>query len=80
MKVKVIVTLKIGVLDPQGKAIQQTLDAMGFSNVNNVRQGKYFEIELNETNKEKAKITIEEICKKLLSNTIIENYTINLKQ
>ena len=53
---------------------------MGYKNISDVRQGKYFEIELNETNKEKAKKTIEEICKKLLSNTIIENYTINLKQ
>ena len=72
--------MKKDVLDPQGKVVSQTLKNMGYENVSGVRQGKYFEIELNETNKEKAKITIEEICKKLLSNTIIENYTINLKQ
>ena len=75
-----MVTLKKDVLDPQGKVVSQTLKNMGYENVSDVRQGKYFEIELNETNKEKAKKTIEEICKKLLSNTIIENYTINLKQ
>ena len=80
MKVSTIITLKKEVLDPQGKVIKSALDGMGFNNINEIRQGKYFEIELNETNKEKAKITIEEICKKLLSNTIIENYTINLKQ
>ena len=77
MKISAIVTLKKDVLDPQGKVVSQTLKNMGYENISNVRQGKYFEIELNETNKEKAKKTIEEICKKLLSNTIIENYTIN---
>jgi|TARA_B100000678_G_scaffold289567_1_gene300427 phosphoribosylformylglycinamidine synthase len=80
LKISAIVTLKKDVLDPQGKVVSQTLKNMGYENISDVRQGKYFEIELNETNKEKAKITIEEICKKLLSNTIIENYTINLKQ
>ena len=80
MKISAIVTLKKDVLDPQGKVVSQTLKNMGYENVSDVRQGKYFEIELNETNKEKAKKTIEEICKKLLSNTVIENYTINLKQ
>ena len=80
MKISAIVTLKKDVLDPQGKVVNQTLKNMGYENVSDVRQGKYFEIELNETNKEKAKKTVEEICKKLLSNTIIENYTINLKQ
>ena len=80
MKISAIVTLKKDVLDPQGKVVSQTLKNMGYESVSDVRQGKYFEIELNETNKEKAKKTIEEICKKLLSNTIIENYTINLKQ
>ena len=72
--------MKKDVLDPQGKVVNQTLKNMGYENISDVRQGKYFEIELNETNKEKAKKTIEEICKKLLSNTIIENYKINLKQ
>ena len=66
-------------LDPQGKVVNQTLKNMGYNNVLNVRQGKYFEIELNETDKEKAKKIVEEICKKLLSNIIIEDYTINYK-
>ena len=79
MKIKVIVTLKNGVLDPQGKAIQQTLNGMNFSNVNEVRQGKYFDIELDETDRNKAKKIAEEICKKLLTNIVIEDYTINLK-
>ena len=66
-------------LDPQGKVVNQTLKNMGYNNVLSIRQGKYFEIELNETDKEKAKKIVEEICKKLLSNTIIEDYTINYK-
>ena len=66
-------------LDPQGKVVNQTLKNMGYNNVLNIRQGKYFEIELNETDKEKAKIIVEEICKKLLSNIVIEDYTINYK-
>ncbi len=66
-------------LDPQGKVVNQTLKNMGYNNVLNVRQGKYFEIELNETDKEKAKKIVEEICKKLLSNIVIEDYTINYK-
>ena len=76
MKIKVIVTLKNGVLDPQGKAIQQTLNGMGFSNVNEVRQGKYFDIEINEKEESKAKIKVDEMCKKLLSNMVIEDYKI----
>jgi len=80
LKISAIVTLKKDVLDPQGKVVSQTLKNMGYKNISDVRQGKYFEIELNETNIEKAKKTIEEICEKLLSNTIIENYTIDLKQ
>ena len=66
-------------LDPQGKVVKQTLKNMGYNNVLNIRQGKYFEIELNETDKEKAKKIVEEICKKLLSNIVIEDYTINYK-
>ena len=66
-------------LDPQGKVVKQTLKNMGYNNVLNVRQGKYFEIELNETDKEKTKKIVEEICKKLLSNIVIEDYTINYK-
>ena len=66
-------------LDPQGKVVNQTLKNMGYNNVLNIRQGKYFEIELNETDKDKAIKTIEEICKKLLSNIVIEDYIINYK-
>ena len=76
MKVKVIVTLKNGVLDPQGKAIQQTLNGMAFSNVSEVRQGKYFDIVINESDESKAKSQVEEMCKKLLANLVIEDYKI----
>ena len=76
MKVKVIVTLKHGVLDPQGKAIQQTLNGMAFDNVSEVRQGKYFDIEINESDDSKAKSQVEEMCKKLLANLVIEDYKI----
>ena len=79
MKISATVTLKKEVLDPQGKVVSQTLKNMGYDNIVNVRQGKYFDIELNETDKEKAKKIAEEICKKLLTNIIIEDYTINLK-
>ena len=71
MKVKVIVTLKSGVLDPQGKAIQQTLNGMGFANVKEVRQGKYFDIDIDENDEQKAKLSAEEICKKLLANQVL---------
>ena len=76
MKIKVIVTLKNGVLDPQGKAIQQTLNGMGFENVKEVRQGKYFDIEINENNEVKAKSKVEDMCKKLLANLVIEDFKI----
>ena len=76
MKIKVIVTLKNGVLDPQGKAIQQTLNGMAFDNVSDVRQGKYFDIEVNETEESKAKSEVEEMCKKLLANLVIEDFKI----
>ena len=76
MKIKVIVTLKNGVLDPQGKAIQQTLNGMGFENVKEVRQGKYFDIETNENDETKAKSKVEDMCKKLLANLVIENFKI----
>ena len=79
MKISATVTLKKDVLDPQGKVVSQTLKNMGYKNVINVRQGKYFEIELNEADKEKAKKIAEEISKKLLTNIIIEDYTINLE-
>jgi len=76
MKIKVIVTLKNGVLDPQGKAIQQTLNGMNFLKVNEVRQGKYFDIEVDEKDETKAKSQVEEICKKLLANLVIEDFKI----
>ena len=79
MKISATVTLKKEVLDPQGKIVNQTLKNMGYKNIVNVRQGKYFDIELDETDKEKAKKIAEEICKKLLTNIVIEDYTINLK-
>ena len=79
MKISATVTLKKDVLDPQGKVVSQTLKNMGYKNVINVRQGKYFEIELDEPDKEKAKKMVEEISKKLLTNMIIEDYTINLE-
>tara|TARA_Y100000590_G_scaffold320941_1_gene363342 strand:+ start:383 stop:616 length:234 start_codon:yes stop_codon:yes gene_type:complete len=76
MKIKVIVTLKEGVLDPQGKAIQQTLNGMEFPEVNQIRQGKYFDIEVNIEDEKKAKVKVEEMCKKLLANLVIEDYKI----
>ena len=76
MKISIIVTLKKEVLDPQGKVIQQTLNNMGIKNVNQVRQGKYFEIDIKENNLNEAKNLADDICKKLLSNSIIENYKI----
>ena len=79
MKISATVTLKKEVLDPQGKVVGQTLKNMGYKNIINVRQGKYFDIELDETDKETAKKIAEEICKKLLTNIVIEDYTINLK-
>ena len=79
MKISATVTLKKEVLDPQGKVVEQTLKDMGYTNITNVRQGKYFDIELDINDKEKAKKITEEICKKLLTNVVIEDYTINLK-
>ena len=76
MKVSVIITLKKDVLDPQGQVIQKTLNGMGFSNVNEVRQGKYFQIEVDEKDIKKAKTKTEEICQKLLVNLVIEDYKI----
>ena len=76
MNIKVIVTLKNGVLDPKGKAIQQTLNGMNFDNVSEVRQGKFFEIEVKENDESKAKSLVDEMCKKLLANLVIEDYKI----
>ena len=79
MKISVTVTLKKDVLDPQGKVVAQTIKNMGNMNINNVRQGKYFELELEETDKKKAEKIISEICEKLLANTVIEDYKINYR-
>ena len=76
MKLFVIITLKNDVLDPQGKVIHQTLDGMGFDGINEVRQGKYFEIDTNESDKKKAEAKVEEMCKKLLANLVIEDFKI----
>ena len=76
MKISVIITLKKDVLDPQGKVIHQTLDGMGFNDIDEVRQGKYFEIDTKENDVQKAKDKVEEMCNKLLANLVIENYKI----
>ena len=78
MKARVHVTLKNGVLDPQGKAIQHTLASLGFDGVNDVRQGKFLELDLAETDAGKAKADLTEMCERLLANTVIENYAIEL--
>ena len=76
MKVSAIITLKKDVLDPQGKVIHQALEGMGFENISEVRQGKYFEIDVNENDPSKAKAIVEDMCKKLLANLVIENFKI----
>jgi phosphoribosylformylglycinamidine synthase subunit PurS len=78
MKAHVKVTLKNGVLDPQGKAIEVALGHLGFDGVGSVRQGKYFEIELAELDHVKAEAAVKAMCEKLIANTVIENYSINL--
>jgi phosphoribosylformylglycinamidine synthase PurS subunit len=78
MKARVHITLKNGVLDPQGRAIAHALDGLGFAGVNDVRQGKYIELDLAETDRSKAKTKVEAMCAKLLANTVIENYAIDL--
>ena len=76
MKISVVITLKKDVLDPQGKVIHQTLDGMGFEGIDGVRQGKYFDIDIKEDDKKKAEAKIEEMCKKLLTNLVIEDFKI----
>ena len=76
MKISVVITLKKDVLDPQGKVIHQTLDGMGYEGINEVRQGKYFEIETKENDKKKAEAKVEDMCKKLLANLVIEDFKI----
>tara|TARA_B100001750_G_C15409541_1_gene547005 strand:+ start:62 stop:304 length:243 start_codon:yes stop_codon:yes gene_type:complete len=80
LKISVTVTLKKDVLDPQGKVVEKTLKNMGYNNIENIRQGKYFEIEINDSDKKNAERVIEEICKKLLTNMVIEDYSINFNQ
>lgn len=78
MIARVHVTLKKGVLDPQGKAIANALNSLGFSGVSGVRQGKFIELELDQGDADEARRTVEEMCEKLLANTVIEDYTIEL--
>ncbi len=78
MKISVHITLKNGVLDPQGKAISNALGSLGFSGVNEVRQGKFIELDITENDPEKAKSLAEDMCRKLLANTVIEDYRIDL--
>ena len=77
MKFSITVTLKKDVLDPQGKAVQNTLKNLGFAQLNNIRQGKFFEVELDEKNEVQAKNKVKEMCEKLLVNQIIEDFKIN---
>ena len=79
MKARVFVTLKPGVLDPQGKAIGHALNGLGFGSVGEVRQGKVIDLELSETDQAKAKASLKDMCEKLLANTVIEKYEIELK-
>ncbi len=79
MKAKVHVTLKTGVLDPQGKAIGHALESLGFDGVGEVRQGKFIELDLDETDPDQARARVGEMCEKLLANTVIENYSIDLE-
>ena len=78
IKARIVVTLKNGVLDPQGKAIQNALGALGFGGVNDVRQGKYIELELAETNEEQARAQVDKMCRDLLANLVIENYSFEI--
>ena len=79
MKAKIHVTLKPGVLDPQGKAVGQALAALGFAGVGEVRQGKYLELDLADGDAEAAREKVDEMCRKLLANTVIENYEIEIE-
>ncbi len=76
MKFSVTVTLKKDVLDPQGKVVQNTLNSLGMKNLKSIRQGKFFEIDIDEDSQEKAEKLVKEMCEKLLANLIIENYKI----
>jgi phosphoribosylformylglycinamidine synthase len=78
MKAKVIITLKNGVLDPQGKAIEGALSGLGFAGVDNVRQGKFIELDVDAKSEDEAKKAVEAMCEKLLANTVIENYRVEI--
>lgn len=78
MKVRVYISLKNGVLDPQGKAIHGSLQHLGFDNVNSIRQGKLIELEIDETDRTKAEETVTQMCEQLLANTVIENYELEV--
>ncbi len=78
MKANIYVTLKNGVLDPQGKAIEGALSQLGFEGIGGVRQGKLIELELSETDKTKAEEQLKQMCEKLLANTVVENYRIEV--
>ncbi|MFM7083637.1 MAG: phosphoribosylformylglycinamidine synthase subunit PurS [Hyphomicrobium sp.] len=78
MKAQIRITLKNGVLDPQGKAIQQAVHGLGIQDVHDVRQGKYIEVDLKENNVDKAKLIVDKMCRELLTNTIMENYSYEL--
>ena len=79
MKAKIHVTLKNSVLDPQGKAVGHALGSLGFDGVDVVRQGKYIEVDLTETDAEKARQSVDAMCRQLLANTVIENYDIEIE-
>jgi phosphoribosylformylglycinamidine synthase PurS subunit len=79
VKAKIHITLKQGILDPQGKAIEHALDSLGFKNAGNVRVGKYMEVDVNETDKTKADAAVKSMCEKLLANTIVEEYRYELQ-
>ena len=80
MKARIKITLKNGVLDPQGKAISHTLESLGFDGINDVRQGKYIEVSIAETDPQKADAEIKKMCEDLLANTVIENYSYELEE
>lgn len=80
MKARILITLKNGVLDPQGKAIEGALGSLGFSGVHDVRQGKYIELDLDEADEARARDTVEKMCRELLANTVIENYSYELSR
>ena len=80
MRVKIFVSLKKGVLDPQGKAIERSLHTLGYSEVQDVRAGKYLELEMTATSRQNAELRVREMCDKLLSNTVIEDYRFEIQE